>query len=150
MGNTYTSCHVHVVFSTKGRQRWISSGLENRLWAYLGGIAQNHHATPIQIGGVEDHVHLLLGLHPTVALSRLLQLMKGGSSHWVRAAFPEHAGFGWQDGYGAFSVSPRLVRVTSRYIRCQREHHQQATFQEEFVGLLERYRIPYQPQYLWD
>ena len=104
----------------------------------------------IEIGGVEDHVHLLLSLPATLAISKALQLIKGGSSKWVHETFPEHRLFAWQEKYGAFSVSESRVESVIQYIRGQAEHHRMMTFQKEFVALLKKHRIECDERYLWD
>ena len=150
MANTYTALYYHLIFSTKHRQRWIERGSESRIWSYLGGIARENKMTAIQIGGTEDHVHLLLGAPPTVALSKALQLLKGGSSKWIHETFPGLRDFAWQDGYGAFTVSKSNVDKVIRYIENQHEHHRTRTFQEEFLEFLKRHGIEYDERYLWD
>src|SRR5262245_18096647 len=105
MANTFTSLHFHFVFSTKNRERWLSLEIEQRVWEYLGGIARQNQMKALQVVGVDDHVHLVVGLPPTLTVSRALQLIKGGSSKWIHETFPALAGFEWQDGYGAFTVS---------------------------------------------
>ena len=104
----------------------------------------------IEIGGVTDHVHLLLSLPSTISVAKALQLIKGGSSKWVHETFPEHRLFGWQVKYGAFAVSVSLLEKTIQYIRKQEEHHRKLTFQEEFVALLQKHRIAYDDRYLWE
>jgi putative transposase len=147
---SYVSSYYHCVFSTKERQPLIPPGLQERLWPYLGGIAREHHMTAIGIGGVADHVHLLLSLPSTLPLAKGLQLIKGGSSKWVHETFPEHRRFGWQVKYGAFSVSVSQLDKILQYIKNQEEHHRRMTFQEEFVALLQRHRIAYDERYLWE
>ena len=117
MANTFTSLHYHVIFSTKNREPWIRPDIESRVWSCLGGIARENDMKAILIGGIENHVHLLLGLPPTVAVSKAVQLIKGGSSAWLKDTFPWAHGFGWQDGYGAFTVSKSLVPEVENYIR---------------------------------
>ena len=150
MANTYTSLHYHIVFSTKTRERWITSDIEQRIWAYLGGIAKENKMTPIQIGGVEDHVHLLLGASPILAPSKIAQLIKGGSSSWIHDTFPQLKSFAWQDGYGAFTVSKSNAPEVAAYIQDQRGHHRVKSFQEEYRVLLQRHGIEYDERYLWD
>ena len=150
VANTYTSLHYHVIFSTKNRERWIQSGLEQRIWAYLGGIARENNITPLLIGGVEDHVHLLLGLPPVLALSNAVKLIKGGSSKWIKETFPELTKFGWQDGYAAFTASKSHLPELVAYIRDQREHHRKKSFQEEYLAFLDRHEIRYDRRYLFD
>ena len=149
MANTFTCLHYHIVFSTKDREPWIEAGIQERIWAYLGGIARENQLKPLLIGGVEDHVHLLLGAPPTMALSEALKLIKGGSSKWIKQNFPGCRGFGWQDGYGAFTVSKSQESQVMAYIRAQREHHCNKSFQDEYRGLLDRHGINYDERYLW-
>jgi REP element-mobilizing transposase RayT len=150
MGNTYTSLHCHFVFSTKNREAWISHSIEERVWDFLGGIARENGLKPILIGGMSDHVHLAVGLPPTVSASKALQQLKGGSSKWMKETFPALGGFAWQDGYGAFAVSKSNLPNLMNYIDGQREHHRTKTFQEEFLALLVRHEIEYEERYLWD
>jgi REP element-mobilizing transposase RayT len=149
MANTYTCLHYHVIFSTKNREGWITADLESRIWAYLGGIARDNGIAPLQIGGTEDHVHLVLGAPPTVSISKALQLLKGGSSKWIHDTFPRLRGTGWQDGYGAFTVSKSNLLEVCKYVEDQRKHHRSKTFQEEFRALLERHGVEYDERYLW-
>jgi len=150
MANTYTSLHYHIVFSTKNRERWILPELEQRLWAYLGGIAKEHRMIPIAIGGIEDHVHLLLRCPPTLAPSKIAQLIKGGSSAWIHSTFPTLQAFAWQDGYGAFTVSQSSVPDVIEYIQGQRARHRLQTFQEEYVAFLKKHAIAYDEKYVLD
>jgi putative transposase len=149
MANTYTSLHYHIVFSTKNREPWIEPSIEQRIWTYLGGIAKQHKMKPLQIGGIEDHVHLLLGAPAVLAPAKIAQLIKGGSSAWIRETFPRMNGFGWQDGYGAFTVSKSNVPSVIEYIQRQREHHRTKSFQEEYRELLKRHEIEFDEGYAW-
>ena len=146
---SYISAHFHCVFSTKERRRLITPELRERLWPFLGGIARQNKMKAIEIGGVEDHIHILLSLPSTLAISKALQLIKGGSSKWVHETFPEHRLFAWQEEYGAFSVSMSQLDKTIEYIKGQVEHHRKMTFQEEFLALLKKHRIEYDERYLW-
>ena len=146
---SYISDHFHCVFSTKERRRLITPELRERLWPFLGGIARQNKMKAIEIGGVEDHIHILLSLPSTLAISKALQLIKGGSSKWVHETFPEHRLFAWQEEYGAFSVSMSQLDKTIEYIKGQVEHHRKMTFQEEFLALLKKHRIEYDERYLW-
>jgi putative transposase len=149
MANTFTSLHYHIIFSTKHREPWIALAHEARLWAYLAGIARQNHLQPLLVGGVEDHIHVLLGLPPNVTVSEALKQLKGGSSIWVKENLPGCLGFSWQDGYGAFTVSQSQLGEVEEYIRRQREHHRLKTFQEEYRMLLDRHKIAYEERYLW-
>ena len=147
---SYISSYFHCVFSTKERRPLITAALRERLWPFLGGIARNNKMKAIEIGGVEGHVHILLSLPATIPVAKALQFLKGGSSKWVHETFPEHRLFGWQEKYGAFSVSVSQLDKITQYIQGQTEHHRKMTFQEEFLALLKRHRVEYDERYLWD
>jgi REP element-mobilizing transposase RayT len=147
---SYVSSYHHCVFSTKERRPLIKPELRDRLWPFLGGIARQNKMKAIEVGGVEDHVHILLSIPATMSISKAMQLIKGGSSKWVHETFPEHREFAWQEKYGAFSVSESRVESDVEYIRGQEEHHRKMTFQEEFVALLRKHRVEYDERYLWD
>jgi REP element-mobilizing transposase RayT len=143
------SSHFHCVFSTKERRPFITPELREWLWPFIGGIARQNKMKAIEVGGVEDHVHILLSLPATMAVSKALQLIKGGSSKWIHETFPEQRGFAWQEEYGAFSVSVSQLDKTVEYIKGQEAHHRKMTFQEEFLALLKKHRIEYDDRYLW-
>ena len=127
---------------------WIDSGLETRLWPYIGGIARENRMKALAIGGVFDHLHALLSLPSTMSFAKAVQLIKGGSSKWVH----EEIGikkFEWQEGYGAFSVSQSQLKKTIAYINNQKEHHRKRTFKEEFLQLLDKHGIDYDPRYIF-
>jgi REP element-mobilizing transposase RayT len=128
----------------------ITPALRDRLWPFLGGIARQNKMKAIEIGGVADHVHILLSLPSTLSISKSLQLIKGGSSKWVHDTFPEHRLFGWQVKYGAFGASVSLLDDIVQYIQDQEAHHQKMTFQEEFLILLKRHGVAYDERYLWE
>jgi len=147
---SYVSSHYHCVFSTKGRRPLISTELRERLWPFLGGIARQHRMKAIEVGGMADHIHLLLSLPSTLSIAKALQLIKGGSSKWVHETFPQHRLFGWQVKYGAFGVSVSQLDKIIQYIKSQENHHRKMTFQEEFLALLKKHRVEYDKRYLWD
>ncbi len=103
--HSFTSCLMHCVWATKGRRPLIKPELQSRLWPYLGGIVRENKMKALVIGGVEDHVHLLLSIPSTLSVAKSIQLLKGNSSKWIHDTFKEHGDFGWQEGYGAFSSS---------------------------------------------
>lgn len=149
MANTFTSLHYHIIFSTKNRKPWITPHIEQRVWEYLGGIARENQMIALQVGGVEDHIHLVVGMKPTMAPAKSVQLLKGVSSAWIHQQFPALSGFEWQDGYGAFTVSKSNLAEVIEYIQKQREHHQKLSFQDEFRSLLNRHGIEYDERYVW-
>ena len=148
MANTYTSLHYHVVFSTKNRQPFLAEAIRERLFAYLGGMARENGMNALEIGGVADHVHLLLSIPASLAVSKALQLLKGGSSHWLKTTFPNMTEFAWQDGYAAFTISQSQLDDVQTYIRSQPEHHRTKTFVEEYKTFLARHRIEYDERFL--
>ena len=150
MANTFTSLHYHVIFSTKNREPWIRQDIESRVWSYLGGIARENEMKALLIGGIENHVHLLVGLPPTMTVSKAVQLIKGGSSGWIKETLGGSAGFGWQDGYAVFTVSKSLIPDVEAYIRDQREHHRTKSFEQEYRMVLEKHEIHYDERYLFD
>jgi putative transposase len=147
---SYVASYLHCVFSTKERRKLILPVFQERLWPFLGGIARQHHMRALAIAGMEDHTHLLLSLPATLPVAKAMQLIKGGSCKWVHETFPEQWAFGWQEKYGAFSVSVSQLEMIKDYIKNQAEHHRRQTFQEEFVTLLVRHGIEYDARYLWD
>jgi putative transposase len=149
MPNTFSCLNMHFVFSTKECAAVLGPPVRERLFPYMGGIAKQNGLHPKCIGGVADHVHLLLGLPPSVAPARAIQLIKGGSSAWIHQSFPELRNFGWQEGYGAFSVGISQVPDTINYIQQQVEHHRTRTFQEEYLSILREHHMSFDEKYVW-
>ena len=142
--HSFTSCLVHCVFSTKERRRLITPVLQERLWPYLGGIARQHKMKMLAVDGVEDHVHALLSIPATLPIAKAVQLLKGNSSKWIHETFPDQRLFGWQEGYGAFSIGVSGVDETIGYIRNQKEHHRSRSFKEELIAFLDKHGIEYE------
>ncbi len=150
MPQSFVCMHCHIVFSTKGREPWLTDELLPRLFAYIGGIVRAHGSVLVAAGGVPDHVHLLVSLSKESSIADLLREIKANSSRWIHETFPDLGGFHWQTGYGAFAVSYSDLDRVEQYVREQPEHHRERTFQEEFLALLRRHRIPFDERYLWD
>jgi REP element-mobilizing transposase RayT len=144
MSHTYSSLRIHVVFSTKDRQRVLPEQLQPKLWAYMAGIARNHNFDAIKIGGVDDHCHALILLPPPMPLSKAVQTLKGCSSKWMNET-AVGTRFAWQEGYGAFSVSASQTDGVIEYIRNQADHHKKRNYDEEFLELLKRHGVDYDP-----
>lgn len=149
MAQTLTRILLHIVFSTKNREPTIAPSVEPELHKYLGGIARNLGSPALAIGGVADHVHLLVSLSKTLAVAELLQNLKKDSSKWIKTKGPELAAFAWQEGYGAFSIGESQVEALTRYIRTQAEHHRVRTFQDEFRDRLGKYGVEFDERYIW-
>src|SRR5260221_1634577 len=150
MAHTFSSLSIHCIFSTKMRIPILSPEIRERLWPYLGGIAKQNGIKPACIGGVADHIHLLLSLPTTIAIAKAIQLIKGASSAWVHDTFRELPNFAWQEGYGAFSVSVSHLSETIEYIKNQAEHHRTRTFQEEYLAFLKKHNLQFEEKYLWN
>lgn len=150
MSRTYTNLLYHLVFSTKERIPLISPSFRDEVNSYLGGIVRDLGGTPIEIGGVADHLDLLIKLKPTATLSDVMRELKAGSSKWLNEDKMKLRKFGWQDGYAAFSVSKSQAPRLREYISNQDAHHRRIGYKEEFLALLQRHEIEYEEKYLWD
>ena len=148
MSSTHLSLHYHVVFGTKHQRPLIAADWRSRLHAYLGGAAKTLDIIPEAIGGVAEHVHLLLGMRATHRLADVMPDLKRSSSAWVHETIGDRD-FEWQDGYGAFTVSVSLLETVGNYVAHQEEHHRKKTFQEEYMELLRRTGVEYDERYLW-
>ena len=149
MANTYSNLFFHYVFSTKNREDFIHQDVENRVWAYIGGIARKHKLTALQIGGIENHVHALIISQTTIAPSQIPKWLKGESSKWIHEEFSDLRRFAWQDGYGVFSVSKSNAPNVIKYIKNQRQHHLEKSFEDEYIELLKLHEIEYNEKYLF-
>ncbi len=150
MGSTLTNLIYHVVFSTKGREPVLVSDMRDELYRYIGGIVKADSGILIQIGGIDDHIHILMKLKPMHKLSDVMQKIKGSSSKWINEQNRLGVKFKWQDGYGAFTVSASQVPVVTKYIENQEKHHQGFSFQSEFELLLDRHDVEYDEKYIWN
>ena len=150
MAQTLVSLMVHVIFSTKNREPFITPEIEPELFAYMGGILKNHESRLLDAGGTADHVHLLVSQSKNMSISSLMKDVKKDSSLWIKTKGSECRNFHWQDGYGAFSIAKSDIRELKKYIAGQKEHHRKRTFKEELIDVLEEYGIAYDERYLWD
>lgn len=149
MSQTLTRQLLHIVFSTKHRKASILATIEEEMHKYLCGIARNRQSPVIAIGGMPDHVHLLVSLSKNLSLAAFMQELKGDSSKWIKTRGQEFATFAWQDGYGAFSISETHVAPLVKYIADQREHHRQISFQDELRGILTKNGVEWDERYVW-
>ena len=143
MSHSYMHNPVHLVFSTKERRRLIRKDGKAKLWAYLAGICKNYRIFVHEIGGMEDHVHMLIEIPLSIAFADAIKEIKAGSSRWMGPRFE------WQRGFGVFGVSESNVNKVIRYIRNQESHHRKMTYEEEFIAFLEKHRVPYDPRYVF-
>jgi REP element-mobilizing transposase RayT len=148
MPTTHLSLHYHIVFSTKDRHPFFADSWRSRLHEYLGGLIHAADGIPEAIGGVEDHVHLLVGLRATHTLASFVQDIKQSSSRWIHDTIGVK-NFSWQPGYAAFTVSVSNGETVRGYIANQVLHHRTKTFQEEYVAFLQKHGVEYNEKYLW-
>jgi len=148
MANSFTSLNIHFVFSTKNRENLIDDKMKSRLYAYLGGIAEQNKMIPLAIGGTKNHLHLLISMPAVISPSKGIQLLKTNSSRWINEEFPIKPGFSWQVGYSGFSVSPRHIHNVKNYINRQEEHHRIRTFEEEYIIFLKDSGIEYDEKFV--
>jgi REP-associated tyrosine transposase len=146
MPATYLSLHFHLIFSTKNREPTIRDAWKSRLHEYLGGTIHGLGGFPEGIGGMADHVHLLVGLEATHCLAEVLRELKKASSIWVHEEIGE--AFTWQEGYSAFTVSATARPGVKNYIAQQEKHHRAKSYREELIEMLARAEVEYDPRYL--
>jgi putative transposase len=146
MGSTFFSLHYHIIFSTKERRPVIQREWQPRLHSYLGGIIRGMNGVAESVGGISDHVHLLVSLRPTHCIADVLRDLKKDSTNWVKENFDQ--AFKWQEGYAAFTVSPSGTGSVRRYIENQEEHHHKQSFIDELKELLEKVGIAYDEKFL--
>ena len=140
---------VHVIFSTKNREPLLEKGIRSRLYPYMAELIRDKGSECYRIGGVEDHVHLAIRLSKTATLSKTISEAKTGTSRWLKEVSPKLSSLAWQEGYGAFSVSPKDLDSVVGYIDRQEEHHKKVTFQDEFRKFLKQYKVDYDEEYVW-
>jgi len=149
MANTYTQIHLQFVFSVKYRRASILPSFKDELYKYITGIIQHYDHKVLAINGVEDHIHIFIGMRPTQSVSDLLQDIKTSSSKWINEKKFLHTKFEWQSGYGAFSYSKSHVENVVNYIAKQEEHHKKETFREEYLKFLKAFEIDYNENYIF-
>src|SRR5437899_3731886 len=149
MANTFSQIYLHVIFAVEGRQSLIEARHNDRLQKYITGIVTHQHQKLIAINNMPDHMHLLIGLKPTVALSDLVAVIKRDSSMFINSSKWVLGRFSWQEGFGAFSYSHSQLGTVIRYIQNQQRHHRKRSFHDEYVALLDRFDVPYDERYIF-
>ncbi|MFN0138592.1 MAG: IS200/IS605 family transposase [Pyrinomonadaceae bacterium] len=147
MAHTYSNIVYHIVFSTKDRLPLMTKERRSELFAYIGGLVKEKNGKLLIINGMDDHVHLLVMLPATICISDAMRFIKANSSRWMKERFGKP--FAWQTGFGVFSVSRSGVETVAKYIRDQEIHHRKFDFRTEFVALLNKNGVEYDPEYLW-
>ncbi len=150
MAQSLSSLLIHIIFSTKNRQPLILKDIRKDLYDYITGISRLCESHLHEIGGIDDHVHLLISLARTLPLCKLVEEIKKGSSKWIKTKGKTYNNFSWQNGYGAFSIGQSNYDRVRKYIQNQDEHHKKISFQDEYRTLLKKYHIKYDEKYIWD
>jgi putative transposase len=146
MSHTYVQNVIHVVFSTKERRKMISRDFRQRMWAFVAGICTNHKLFVHAIGGMDDHIHLLIQIPAPLSVAKAVLTIKSNSSRWANEQGKK---FAWQEGYAAFSVSSSSVPAVVRYIQSQESHHAKMNFDVELVALLKKHGVEFDPKFVF-
>jgi len=149
MANTYTQIYLHVIFAVEGRQNLIAPERNDELQKYITGIVSGQNHKMIAINNMPDHLHLLLGMRPDAALSDLIRDVKAGSSKFINERRWVSGRFSWQEGFGAFSHSRSQLDDVIRYIQNQQKHHAKKSFRDEYMNLLKKFDVEYDPRYIF-
>ena len=150
MSQSLAKIFLHLIYSTKNRERILQDDIREALHRYTAGILKDLKSPAVVINSVEDHIHILYLQSKNFAVTKIVEEIKTGSSIWLKTQGPRYSTFHWQTGYGVFSVSQSGVAEVVKYIESQQKHHRQKTFQEEFREFLKRYEITFDERYVWD
>ncbi len=148
--STHQQLIYHIVFSTKNRQRWLTDGFREKVFAYMAGTARELNGFAIKVGGFYDHVHLLVRIPAKIAVCDFVWQLKANTSKHINDTSGFIRKFGWQDGYGAFTVSVSVKDAVVTYIENQMEHHKKQTFEDEYLAMLSKHEVEYDPKYVFD
>ena len=150
MGQSLAQNYLHIIFSVKNRKPLIPESIELDLFRYIGGLCKKLECPPLEVGGYKNHVHILCMLSKKVTLSTLVAKVKSKSSKWIKSKGSTYTSFYWQNGYGAFSINSSQVTTIRSYIRNQKEHHQNISFEEEYRNILRVCNVRFDERYVWD
>jgi REP-associated tyrosine transposase len=143
MPRTYTQLYYHLVFATKLRHPYITVAVERDLYPFLGGAVRNHGGTALAINGMPEHIHVLARFRAHPSVSQIMKSIKGSSSNWINDTRRTDEHFGWQEGYGAFTVSASEVDKVRRHIENQKTYHQRTSFRDEMIGLFRKHGVDF-------
>lgn len=150
MANTYTQLYIQFIFSVKGRQNLVHESIREELEKVICSIVIHQNCKPLAIFCNPDHTHLFVSMNPTISFSKLMEMVKSGSSLWLNKNHKLMGRFSWQDGYGAFSYAKSQKENVKNYILTQPQHHKKITFREEFKSFLEKFEVGYDERYLFE
>lgn len=150
MPQSLSSILIHLIFSTKHREPYITPEIEPELHAYVAAVLRELNSPSLTINGTTNHLHILFALSRTTAIAEIVEEIKKRSSKWIKTKGVGYRGFQWQIGYSVFSVSQSNVAALKKYIAEQKEHHRHKSFEEEYRTFLEKYGVAYDERYVWD
>jgi REP element-mobilizing transposase RayT len=150
MANTFSQLYIHIVFSVNGRENLIHTKWEDELHKYICGIVNGNHQKVYAIGGMPDHIHLLVSIKPDISISELVRDIKSNSSKWINNKKFVRGRFCWQEGFGAFSYAHSQLNAVINYIKNQKQHHSKKTFKEEYLEMLQKFKITYDEKYVFE
>jgi putative transposase len=150
MANTYHQIYIQVVFAVKHREAVITKEWRSKLFGVIGNLINETGCKTIIVDGVEDHVHCLLGLKPTVSISELMKIVKGKSSKFINDHQLTRHKFEWQEGYGVFSYSKSHIDAVYKYIANQEEHHKKQNFKDEYLSILNKFNVKFDEKYIFE
>jgi len=150
MANTYTQITIHIIFAVKGRENFIKSAFKEEFFKYISGIVRKKRQKLLCINGMSDHIHILIGLEPSMALSDLVRDLKANSSRWINEKRLLPWKFEWQEGFGAFSYSRSQRSIVIKYIENQEYHHAKRSFREEYLEMLKKFEVEYNQKYVFE
>jgi putative transposase len=150
MAHTHRNHYFHLIWSTKNRKPVIDISCQERLYQYIGGIIRQHEASLIEIGGISDHIHLLIKIGNLDKYSSLIRMIKADSSRWIHKEWGDKTNFSWQEGYGSFSVSYSQTDAVREYIKNQEKHHRGVSFETEYITFLKKNGVEYDPRFVFD
>jgi len=149
MANTFSQIYIQTVFAVSGRMSLITNNYKEELYKYITGIVRNKGQKLLQINGMSDHLHILIGLRPAMAIAELVRDIKSDSSDWINRRKLARGKFAWQEGYGAFSYGHSQLDMIIRYIQNQERHHKRRSFREEYLTLLKKFEIEFKEEYVF-
>lgn len=150
MAGTFSQIYIQLIFAVKGRESLIQPSWEEELFKYISGIVRNKEQKMLAINGMPDHIHLLIGMKPSCCLSDLVREIKKSSNEFINEKQFSPYRFQWQGGYGAFSYSHSALDNVIAYINNQKEHHIKKTFQDEYKDFLEKFKIEFKDEFLFE
>ncbi len=150
MADTYAQAYFHLVFAVKSRQALIQKSWKDDLEKYISGIIQNNGHKLIAIGSMPDHIHIFIGYNLTQTIPVLVEKIKTSSNHWIKENKFSKVKFNWQNGYGAFTHSHSQIDAVAKYVLNQESHHRRKTFREEYLDMLDKFKIEYKEKYVFD